>query len=104
MSAGFKPGERRSAVAAEELTRAYHAVFGNGSNDAEIVLADLANYCGFYQVPPPDASAEQLRYEQGLRTAYARIHHFLSLTREQHQALETAARAESLADNEEGLI
>jgi hypothetical protein len=104
ISAGFKPGERRSARAKQDLVRAYQTLFGTESEAAEVVLADLANFCGFASVPPVDATAETLRFELGLRTVYARIHEFLSLPRDRLIALEAAAKAESFADQEEGIL
>lgn len=97
-------GRRRGAQASEHLTRAYLDVFGKETESVEAVLADLANFTGFYKVAPPGTSPETLLYEQGLRAAFGRLSHFLSLPPERLEALEKAARAEALADEEEGLI
>jgi hypothetical protein len=102
--AARKAGERRDAKASEDLTVAYLEVFHSRNPNAEIVLADLADFCGFYAVPGADASAETLRYEQGLRAAFSRIFHFLTLPEEKLRGLEEAARAEALANEEEGIL
>lgn len=102
VSAGFKPGERRTAAAQAALTAAYHDVFGRNNASVQIVLSDLANHCGFYAVSAPGVTPDALLYDAGMRAAYARIFTFLSATPEQMAALETAVRAESLADEQEG--
>jgi hypothetical protein len=97
-------GSKRGQVSQKRLTQAYLDVFANGSESAEIVLADLANFSGFYKVPPIGAPPETLLVDQGLRASFGRLFHFLSLPDDRLAALEKAARQESLADDEEGII
>ena len=99
-----KPQGRKSASAQARLTQAYLDVFGKDDESTEIVLADMANFCGFYKVPPIGAPPETLLVDQGLRAAFGRLFHFLSLPDDRIAALEKAARAEALADDEEGPI
>jgi hypothetical protein len=100
ITSGLKPGERRTPKTEVALLAAYRGLFGTGET-AEVVLADLANHCGFYAVDAPGTSSDVLQYRAGMRAAYARIFSFLSLPAERLAALETAARAERLADEEE---
>lgn len=85
------------ATAETALVNAYRDVFGRQTETVELVLADLAVFCAFYQVEPPtsDLSSYQAGYANGLRAAFGRVFHFLNLTDEQWTALELAARFES---------
>lgn len=83
-------------TAQKKLTDSYRDVFGKQSEAVEMVLADLAAHTGFYQVEPPgDMSAYQAGYRNGLRAAFGRLFHFLSLSDQQMAALEEAARLEA---------
>lgn len=93
---------RAQALAAGEITAeqklvdSYREVFCKEGEAVEMVLADLAAWTGFYQVDPPgDLSLYQAGYRAGLRAAFGRLFHFMSLTDEQLRALEEAARAEA---------
>lgn len=94
----------RGSKANLKLAQAYRDVFMRKDEATEIVLADLANFCGFYKVAPPGTSPETLLFEQGQRTAFGRVFHFLSLPEDRLKALEEAARQEAMADEEEGTI
>jgi hypothetical protein len=101
----FNRSLRRSNQARDRLRSAYVAVFsGNGKQeDAELVLADLANYSRYYQVPSERAILSKqvdLSYRQGQRVVFARILRFLEMPEAQAKALEEAARSESIADQE----
>ena len=102
----FKRGERRRAAANLALVNAYTAVFsGNGtSEEAEIVLADLANASGFYSVEDARVSDAEARQANGRREMMVRILSMTRLSSEQRNALFDAAQAEAQADEEEGLI
>ncbi len=99
----FRLGDRRGARANKVLADAYRAVFRDGgtSQDREIVLADFANYTGFYRVSGPGLSAEDRAFADGMRAAYGRIFRFLRLSREELDALEDAARQEAVTDAQE---
>lgn len=97
-------GRKRGAKAEEALVRAYHSVFLRDDEAVELVLADLANFCGFYKVAPPGTAGDTLQYEAGSRAAFGRLFHFLSLSDERLAALEKAARAEAEADETEGYL
>ena len=100
----FYPGRRRAIRAQYRLTEAYREVFQVGNESAEMVISDLANFTGYYKVPPPGTPSETLQYEAGMRAAFGRLFHFLTLSDEQRKALERAVRQESDADNEEGTL
>jgi hypothetical protein len=106
VSRSFRPGFRRSGHAIAKLSNAYEALFtGHGSKeDAEIVLADIANWTGFYRVNGPGLSAEDRAFFDGQRAVYGRIFRFLRMTEDERRQLEEAARAEALVDAEEGQI
>ena len=97
-------GRRGGAVSAQRLTAAYRDVFLRADESTEIVLADLANHCGFYKVPPIGSPPETLLVDQGMRSAFGRIFSFLSLPEEMLKALEEAARREAVADEEQGIL
>jgi hypothetical protein len=92
----------RGSKAQLRLTQAYLDVFTREDESTEMVLADLANFCGFYKVPPIGAPPETLLVDQGLRAAFGRLLSFLSLPEARLKALEEAARQEAMADDEEG--
>lgn len=106
LSRNLRPGRKRSATAVASLAGSYTSLFtGHGSKeDAEIVLADLANYCGFYRVNGPGLSAEDRAFADGQRSAYGRVYRFLRMLDDERRQLEEAARAEALADSQEGSI
>lgn len=103
-TASQKPNRKRGSAAQDKLTKAYRDVFLRKDESVEIVLADLANFCGFYKVPPIGSPPETLLVDQGLRAAFGRLFSFLSLPEDRLKALEEAARREAIADSEEGLI
>lgn len=94
----------RDAEAQKRLVDAYREVFGKEDESTEIVLADLAQFCGFYSVPPPGTPSDTLHYEAGQRSAYGRIFHFLSMPQKRVDALERAAREESDINQVEGYL
>jgi hypothetical protein len=77
------------------LIQAYRSVFGRGGEDVELVLIDLASFCGFYQVEQGGVSADELNHWAGRRAAFGRIFNFLSLSDAQLMAMEQAARDEA---------
>lgn len=73
------------------LAEAYKNVFGHG-DDADRVLADLAQFTGFYATLPSDATVTELAFHNGARTAFGRIYQILSDTDEGYAALDKTAR------------
>ena len=69
-----------------------------------MVLADLANHSGFYQVMPPGTPMADLMEANGKRAVFGRLFRFLRLSEDEVRALEEAARQEALADAREGEI
>ncbi len=103
-SSPYKPGLKRGFNATKDTVQAYRAVFGgHGSKEeTELVLADLANFSGFYQVTTPADGPEAVRYSEGQRSVFARILRFMRMSSAELAALEAAARAERLTDENEG--
>lgn len=83
------------ALADAKLTAAYNSVFTQGREDVEMVLSDLAEHCGFYKTSERGSSADDLNFDEGKRAAFARIWSFLTLTDQQLEQLENAARDEA---------
>lgn len=102
----FQRGKRRGAQANLKLVDAYKAVFSARATleEAEIVLADIANTSGLYVAEAAGADALALAQANGRREVALRILSMLRLSREQRDALFDAAQAEQLADETEGLI
>lgn len=85
------------------LTRAYQAVFhGNPDrSQQQMVLADLANKCGWLKVTAPSgASDRELWFAEGKRAAYSTLFAHLSLSPDDVLALENAARHEAAASSQ----
>lgn len=100
----FSPGARRRTKAQLRLAQAYAAVFGgNGTDeDAELVLADLANVSGFYAVEDANVSSTARAFADGRRDLMNRILRMSQFGPEQQTTLFQAALAEEEADNQEG--
>ena len=97
-------GRRRDDAAEATLATAYRDVFLRDDESVELVLADLADFCGFYKVAPPGTEPGQLQYDAGMRAAFGRLFHFLALTDDKLWALERAARAENETNETEGWL
>lgn len=97
-------GWRRRSRAKLRLADAYRSVFsGRGSKeDAEIVLADLAQFSGFYTVTTPNTPADAVRFAEGQRSVMARVLRFTRLSGVETRELEEAARLETQTSNIEG--
>ena len=102
ISSLFPTGLSRSYGANYRLATSYQALFeGRGSrDDAEIVLADIANVSGFYRVSPSTFTEAELRHQEGMRALYGRIHSMLRMSGPDMLALENAARVESAIDQQ----
>lgn len=102
VSAKFARGERRGATARVRLASAYRNVFRG--EDGQIVLADLAEACGFGTALPRGTSADLLRDIEGEKRLFARIIKHVGMTDGELAQLETAARLERITTREEGEI
>lgn len=102
VSTNLPRGRKRGKVAEDRLVKAYNEVFKIGREEAEIVLADLAEHSGFYRVTHPDAG--NLAFNEGMRAVYGRIHRFLRMSDQEFRDLEAAAREEAIVSSEEGEI
>lgn len=86
------------AQAAEHLHEAYRGLFRSTKDDVQIVLADLADFSGFYWASGEGVDPHDRAQRDGRREVFARIFHFLNLTEEEKSALAEAARVERLAN------
>lgn len=89
------PALKRGRVIQLRLTRAYRSVLLK-DEESQIVLADLAEASGYYQVSPPLATGEQRAFADGMREVFSRILGRLRMTDAELVALEEAAREEAL--------
>ena len=94
----------RGDEATLKLALAYHNVFDIRNEDVQIVLADLADYTGFYQVNGEGMPPDDRAFSDGKRAAFGRLFRFLNLTDEEKAALSQAARAEAIASSNQGII
>lgn len=94
----------RGAEAELKLALAYRNVFRLNNEDVQTVLADLADYTGFFRVNGQGIPPDDRAFSDGMRAAYGRLFRFLNLTDEEQQALVQAARVETLASSNEGII
>lgn len=92
----------RGSEAELRLTLAYHNLFNTANNDAQIVLADLADFTGFYRVNGQGIPPDDRAFSDGMRAAFGRLFRFINLTDEERTALVEAARNETLASSREG--
>ncbi|WP_150524023.1 hypothetical protein [Roseibium sediminis] len=79
---------------ARELERSYRAVFL--CPEGQAVLADLAAESGMYLAAPYELNERQSGYVDGRKALFARILSMLTVTPEEHLALQEAARRETL--------
>jgi len=94
-TAAVRANRQGPAQAEKALADAYRSLFADGREEVEMVLTDLATFCGFYAVEAAGVDGNTLNHAAGRRAAFARIFHFLSLSDEQSAALEEAARLEA---------
>ncbi|CAM5776269.1 hypothetical protein LMIY3S_05443 [Labrys miyagiensis] len=68
-------GRARGKEAQLRLALAYHNLFAAGSADAQLVLADLADFTGFYRVNGPGIPPDDRAFSDGMRAAFGRLFH-----------------------------
>ena len=88
----------RSDDAQVELIEAYNNVFKAGSPDVQIVLADLANFTGFFRVNGQGIPPDDRAFSDGMRAAFGRLFRFTQLAEEEREALIQSTRVESRID------
>ena len=103
-STQYQPGKRRGTQAAHDLAEAYRAL-ANGnptSADCERIIADLAEFSGFYTVSGPADADAWVRFREGQRSVFGRMLNFMRLTDTERRDLEVAARYEAITSLQEG--
>ncbi len=103
LASGWRNRAKLAAFAGKEkadarLIAAYQNVLNRGGEDVELVLTDLAAFCGFFQVEQGGVAGEDLNHHAGRRAAFGRIFSFLSLSDSQLQAMEQASRDEAAGE------
>ncbi len=90
---------RATAQATQRLVRAYRATFGGigTREDSELVISDLAEFTGYYQVTDSMMPDNQVRYAEGRRSVMGHVLNNLRLTEGELVALEESAREEAIA-------
>lgn len=70
-----KAGTRRKVVRDIRLEQAWVALLGGkgSKEDADLAMADLADYTGYYAVAPEGTSTEMMHRFEGRRDVMARI-------------------------------
>ena len=91
---------RRGAQSELALSGSYARVFGGTPtvDDCQIVLADLANASGFFQVSGPTVSEAERAFADGKRAVMSRILKYTNMPAAMRQQLEQAAYMEAQAD------
>ncbi len=97
-------GDRRGSAAKLDLSDAMHAVFRGKPSESQrdMVLVDLADFSGFYQVLGPGVSPDERAFREGARSVFGRILSHLNMTPDEREALEQATRHETLTTQFEG--
>lgn len=101
----FQPGHRRGPTSTIRLAGAYEAVFllrNAGKEDLDLVMADLAEFSGYFAVSPPGTSAEELLDANGRRAVFARILSLIRLPMGELTRLRDAALIEMQISSQEG--
>lgn len=70
-----------------ERVAAYRRLFSPESQDAQIVMADLAHYTGFYRASGPGMPPDDRAFADGMRAAYGRLFRYANLTDEELMAM-----------------
>lgn len=91
---------KRGAMATEQLSRAYMTLFQ--SEAGRLVLADLAEFSGFFKVIPSGTTPDQAMYCEGMRNVFGRILHYMQPTSEQMFKLSQIAAAEARVTSLQG--
>jgi hypothetical protein len=99
-------GKRRGKVSNLTLIDAYRAVFKSdqiGVNaQIDLVLSDLAEFSGYFAVPPEGTNLEGMFRDAGRREVFARILSLIGVSSEDRELIRAAALEELSISNEEG--
>ncbi len=97
-------GKRRGVAANSALVTAYQNVFKDLGvrADVDLVLGDLAEYSGYYNTMPEDATSAQMQRAEGRREVFARILSLFGVSGEDRELLRRAALEELQVSSEEG--
>lgn len=100
----FPKGDRRGEKRDIRLSEAWQAILeGRGSKeDAELAFSDLAEFSGYYFVPPAGTSGDDLQRDAGRRETFARILYLLDVPMTRLTEMRLAALGELQVTNEEG--
>jgi len=87
----------------DRLALAYRRVFDVSGEDAQLVIADLAEITGYFRVNGPGLTSEERAYSDGQRSAFVRIFFMSSMADEKRVTLykHLMGSPEPIAENEE---
>lgn len=77
------------------LVKAYQDCLGSTREAGQLVLTDLAVYCGLFQPALRGIPADEANYQNGLKAAFLHILQHLTLPEAELEALVEAARLEA---------
>lgn len=99
-------GARRGVSHAVRLAHAYKALFAGNptSSDCEAIVADLAEWSGFYTVTAPDATDAMVRFSEGKRAVFLRMVSYADMSVDAMRRIEQVAFEEAAISQEEGFI
>lgn len=97
-------GNRRGDKATLALVEAYQRVLSRPgvSAEADLLLADLAEFSGYFSTLPIDAPDRALQRMEGRREVFARILSLFGVTGEEREELRRAALRELTVSIDEG--
>lgn len=98
----FNEGMRRGSAFDLDQATAYAEVFDRTRPGVDTVLADLAEFTGYFFVSPRGSSVDDINRMEGMREVFARILNLIALPVSQLEALRLAAIEEQRVSNEEG--
>jgi hypothetical protein len=101
----YKEGSRRTAPQTLRLAAAYEAVFVKRrpmQEDVDLVMADLAEFSGYFTTAPTSTNSNDLWDLNGKRSVFARILSLIAIPRVQLEELRKAALDEMHISNTEG--
>ena len=97
-------GRRRGAAANVALIDAYKHVFTGlcVNKQIDLVMADLAEFTGYFAVPPEGTTLEGMYRDAGRREVFARILSLIGVSSTDRELIRAAALEELGISNEEG--